>query len=229
MLYLSLVNYRYMKNVLLIGGVVVLGVVGFLVLQNSGTQKAVMEQKALMEQKAMMEKKAMEDNAMMEQDAMKKDDSMMKTNDASMKKDDTMMKGDEAMKSGETMKKDDSMMKQEADTMVKTAPTTMMQKGSYELYDASKLALADKGDVVLFFKASWCPSCKAVDADIKANRASIKDGLTILEVDYDNSTALKTKYGVTYQHTFVQVDSKGNMIAKWSGSPTLVALTSNVK
>lgn len=211
-----------MKNLLLIGGFIVLAVTGYVVVQNSTAQKAEMEQKAMieqkiMEEKVMMEKKAMEEKVQMEADAMKKDEASMSTEGSSM------------TKSDETMKKDDAMMKADADVMVKPAPEAMMEKGSYELYDASKLALADKGDVVLFFKASWCPSCKAVDADIKANRASIKDGLTILEVDYDNSAALKTKYGVTYQHTFVQVDSKGNMIAKWSGSATLAALTTNVK
>ena len=48
-------------------------------------------------------------------------------------------------------------------------------------------------------------------------------------MDYDNSTSLKQKYGVTYQHTLVQVDSKGAQIAKWSGSPTLSALLKEVK
>jgi thioredoxin 1 len=113
--------------------------------------------------------------------------------------------------------------------MKKEEPSAMMEKGSYESYSADKLARADKGDVVLFFKASWCPSCKAVDADIKANLASIPKGLSILEVNYDTATELKTKYGVTYQHTFVQVDSKGAQIAKWSGSPTLAALTTKVQ
>lgn len=188
-----------MKNFLLIGGVVVLGGVGYFFLQHNITdtkeqEQKVMQEKLEMEEKAMMEKKAIEEKSMMEADVIKKDDTMMKT-----------------------------------DTMVKPAETVMMEKGSYETYDVSKLARAEKGDVVLFFKASWCPSCKAVDADIKANQNSIKDGLTILEVDYDNSQALKTKYGVTYQHTFVQVDSNGTQIAKWSGSPTLASLTSNLK
>lgn len=202
-----------MKNLLLIGGVVVLGGVGYLLLQNNATDTKAMEQKAMqekvdMEEKVLMEKKAMEEKAQMEQEALKKDETTMSTDSVSMMKDDAMIK---------------------TDTMTKPAEASMMEKGSYEVYDASKLARADKGAVVLFFKASWCPSCKAVDADIKANTTSIRDGLTILEVDYDNATALKTKYGVTYQHTFVQVDSNGTQIAKWSGSPTLASLTANVK
>ncbi len=165
-------------------------------------EKALMEKKA-MEEKAMMEQKAMEEKKIMEQDAVKKDDASMK------KVEDTT-----------TMNKETSMEKPIG---------AMMAKGSYDFYSADKLALADHGTVVLFFKASWCPSCKTVDADIKANRASIKEGLTILEVDYDNSAALKQKYGVTYQHTFVQVDSKGNLIAKWSGSPTLKDIEAHIK
>ena len=101
--------------------------------------------------------------------------------------------------------------------------------GSYEIYAPEKLMLAENGDVVLFFRASWCPTCRALDADIKANANNIPEGVHILDVDYDNSTALKQKYGVTYQHTLVQVDKDGNQIAKWMGSPTLASLILNIK
>ena len=107
---------------------------------------------------------------------------------------------------------------------------TMMKAGSYEAYAPEKVMLASTShDVVLFFRASWCPTCRAVDADIKANLGKIPSNLAILDVDYDNSTALKQKYGVTYQHTFVQVNKDGNLIKKWSGSPTLTALVAEVK
>ena len=39
---------------------------------------------------------------------------------------------------------------------------------------------------------------------------------------------LKKKYGVVYQHTFVQVDKDGNLIKKWSGSPNLSSLVTQV-
>ena len=135
------------------------------------------------------------------------------------------MKKDEMMKA-DAMKAEDPAMKK--DTMVKD-DATMMHKGSYVAYTADKLALAATGQVVLFFRAGWCPTCRAVDADIKAHLGAIPEKLTILDVDYDASTDLKTKYGVTYQHTFVQVDAKGNLIKKWSGSPTLAALVAEVK
>jgi thiol-disulfide isomerase/thioredoxin len=105
-------------------------------------------------------------------------------------------------------------------------PTT----GSYEAYAPEKVALAsDSHQVVLFFRASWCPTCRAVDADIRSHLSQIPANLAILDVNYDNSTALKQKYGVTYQHTFVQVDKDGNLLKKWAGSPTLAALVAEVK
>ncbi|MCR4334721.1 MAG: thioredoxin family protein [Patescibacteria group bacterium] len=116
------------------------------------------------------------------------------------------------------------------DEMIVDDGELMMKAGSYEAYAPEKVALASAThDVVLFFRASWCPTCRAVDADIKANLSKIPSSLAILDVNYDNSTALKQKYGVTYQHTFVQVDKDGNLIKKWSGSPTLIALVAEVK
>ncbi|MEI7510769.1 MAG: thioredoxin family protein [Candidatus Peregrinibacteria bacterium] len=105
----------------------------------------------------------------------------------------------------------------------------MMTAGSYMPYSVEKMNMASPtGEVVLFFHASWCPTCQALDKDIKANLEKISSGLTILDVDYDNSPAMKQKYGVTMQHTFVQIDKDGNMMKKWTGSPTLVALESQV-
>src|SRR3989338_2109218 len=120
------------------------------------------------------------------------EDAMTKEEGGVMQKDDTAI--DDSM-----MKKDDAVTDPSAG-----GEGAMMQKGSYEAYAPEKLAKANSGDVVLFFRASWCPTCKAVDADIRANFSAIPGGLTILDVDYDNSSALKQKYGVTYQHTFVQ-------------------------
>ncbi len=70
--------------------------------------------------------------------------------------------------------------------------------------------------VVYFFHASWCPSCRATDAAI--GESGIPDGLTVVKVDYDDATELRQRYGVTQQHTFVQVDDSGAELAKWTGS-----------
>ena len=131
------------------------------------------------------------------------------------------------------MEKENTVMEEKEVMMEKDeAKDEMMAKpGFYEAYAPEKVALhaSISHDVVLFFRASWCPTCRAVDADIKANLSKIPSTLAILDVNYDNSTALKQKYGVTYQHTFVQVDKDGNLIKKWSGSPTLSALVAEVK
>jgi thioredoxin-related protein len=37
----------------------------------------------------------------------------------------------------------------------------------------------------------------------------------VYKVDFDNSTELRKKYGVTDKHTFVQVDKQGNKISMW--------------
>jgi thiol-disulfide isomerase/thioredoxin len=214
-------------NNIVIGVIAVALGLGGLFAYTSSQKHAQMEEKMEMEAKAMMEKekmevekKAMEEKAMMEKELMMKGesgDATMKKEDETMmkKEDEAMMKKDEAMESDSMMKKDEAAM--------------MMKKGSYEVYSASKLALAEKGDVVLFFKASWCPTCKALDADIKANAGSITEGVTILELNYDTETALKQKYGVTSQHTLVQVDKDGKLISKWSGSPTLAALQTKIQ
>ncbi len=151
-------------------------------------------------------------------EVMEKNDAVM--SEDAMNKDAAMEKAPEAME-----KKDGAMMEKK-----EAAPAeAMMFAGTYEAYAAEKLAKAESGDVVLFFRALWCPSCKAVDADIRARVASIPKGLAILDVNYDSSADLKKKYGVTYQHTFVQVKADGTMIKKWSGSATLATLVAEVQ
>ncbi len=110
-----------------------------------------------------------------------------------------------------------------------TVPVMVLAKGVYTPYDPALLANAEKGKVVLFFRASWCPTCKALDGNIRANLSTIPDGVTILDVNYDDSSAMKQKYGVTYQHTMVQVDKSGTLIKKWSGSQTLAAFLAEIQ
>ncbi len=151
-----------------------------------------------------------------------------KRDDAMMAKEKMEQKAMEDQK--ETLEK--AMMKDgttKTDNMMK-GEDVMMKAGSYEAYSSEKVMLASTAhDVVLFFRASWCPTCIGLDKDIKANLGKIPASLTILDVNYDNSKDLKHKYGVTYQHTFVQVAADGTMIKKWSGSPTLSALVSEVQ
>jgi thioredoxin 1 len=122
----------------------------------------------------------------------------------------------------------DEQSQEKTEGMVDKDAEAMMKVGTYEAYAPEKLAHAETGNVVLFFHASWCPSCRGLNADIESNLKAIPEGVSILKTDYDKETELKKKYGITYQHTLVQVDKDGNMIKKWSGSPTLSSLVSQI-
>ena len=41
--------------------------------------------------------------------------------------------------------------------------------------------------------------------------------INLVIVNYDESRDLKRRYGVTYQHTFVVIDSDGDAVTKWNG------------
>jgi thiol-disulfide isomerase/thioredoxin len=69
--------------------------------------------------------------------------------------------------------------------------------------------------VVLFFHASWCPKCRDTDSSAKSGMPS---GLTLVKVDYDSATKLRQQYGVTLQHSFVQIDENANSLKKWVGT-----------
>lgn len=75
------------------------------------------------------------------------------------------------------------------------------------------------GDVVLFFNATWCPTCQEAVKNLESAR--FPDGLTVVSVDYDSNLDLRKKYGVTTQHTFVQVTPDGEQVKKFTGSTTI--------
>lgn len=84
--------------------------------------------------------------------------------------------------------------------------------GAYLAYDGDAISKTP-GTKLLFFHASWCPQCRALDTDIKATM--LPDDVTIFKVDYDTSQGLRQKYGVTLQTTIVKVDDSGNLIKKY--------------
>jgi thiol-disulfide isomerase/thioredoxin len=86
-------------------------------------------------------------------------------------------------------------------------------------YETSKERYVN-ADVVLFFNANWCSTCKIARDNIESSLDSIPSNLVIVVVDFDSEIDLRKTYGVTIQHTFVQVDKNGNQLAKWSGSVT---------
>ncbi len=138
------------------------------------------------------------------------------------------------------MKKEDDVMmekKDEGAMMKKEQGAAMEEKimaedswaGSrYVTYSADNYDAAKGQKRVLFFHATWCPNCKVANQDFTDNAAKIPAGVVVLKTDYDSQTALKQRYGVTYQHTYVQVDAAGNAITKWNGGG-VTELIANVK
>lgn len=90
---------------------------------------------------------------------------------------------------------------------------------SYADYTADR-GRYDAGAVVLYFSAPWCPDCRRTDHNLTSDPGSIPSDLTVVKVDYDSAADLKRRYGVTIQHTFVQVNSSGTKLARWTGSYT---------
>lgn len=83
-------------------------------------------------------------------------------------------------------------------------------EGAYLDYEDGAIE-ATAGPKALFFHASWCPKCRALDEDLKAQGAP--DGLTVFKVDYDSRTDLRQQYGVTIQTTIVFVDDAGEKVS----------------
>jgi thioredoxin-like negative regulator of GroEL len=92
-------------------------------------------------------------------------------------------------------------------------------QASQETYSESK--------VVLFFTATWCSTCKEARSNLESDLSAIPSDLTIVLVDFDSETDLKRQYGITVQHTFVQIDTDGSELAKWSGSLTAQEIVEN--
>lgn len=104
------------------------------------------------------------------------------------------------------------------------------EDGSYSVYTPEAVSSASETEnVVLFFHATWCSTCKLLARDIEANAARIPANVRILRVDFDSETALKQKYGVTLQHTLVQVRPDGTQLAKWSLSRNLDDLVREIR
>lgn len=105
--------------------------------------------------------------------------------------------------------------------MTDEQPGEQYGAGPFIRYESQQqvMLLAEDKPTVLFFNASWCPDCRAARDDFTANSDALAD-VHLIIVDYDNSDALQAAYGVTYQHSFVQVDSSGEALATWNGGAT---------
>ncbi len=162
-------------------------------------------------------------------DNMMEDEKMSDTGEMMVdeeKMEDSMMEGE-----GEMMD-EDTETSASADTPAQELPSpepTKLTAGIFTKYNPDLLANAENGDVVIFFHAEWCPSCKTLEKDIQSKLDAIPEGVTILKVDYDTATELKKKYSVVRQHTLVKVDANGDEIKKLTGlTITLSQVTSQL-
>jgi len=120
------------------------------------------------------------------------------------------------------------------DLVQQTTPESTMDSGDsrYVEYSSTILAQTATNKRVLFFYANWCPTCRPADASFQQNESKIPQDVTLIQVNYNDTDtdaeekALAQKYGVTYQHTFVQIDAQGNEVTKWNGGQIDQLLTS---
>jgi thiol-disulfide isomerase/thioredoxin len=101
--------------------------------------------------------------------------------------------------------------------------TTTTKAGTYVPYSPSVIQQTP-GTKILFFHANWCPQCRKLEASIK--NSSLPGNTTIIKVDYDDSSNLKKKYGVTIQTTLVKVSDDGTLLEKYIAyeDPTFAAV-----
>lgn len=196
------------KGVIIAGIVVLVLVGGGLFVANQQSQQAKMAQ----EKAAMVEKETMqakEDAAMEKKDDSSADSTSFHSNDASSER---------APQAGSEQDK-------------------MMKKDSASRYvEYSKAVLDQAADKrrALYFYASWCPICRPANEDFKKNSSKIPEDMVVVRVNYNDPDTdqeekdLAKKYGITYQHTFVQIDAQGNELTRWSGGQT-DELLANIK
>jgi thioredoxin 1 len=111
---------------------------------------------------------------------------------------------------------------------------TKSSSSRYIKYEKDVIDNTNSNRRVLFFYASWCPTCRPADADFTQNENQIPEDVIVIRVNYNDPDTdqeekkLAQKYGITYQHTFVQIDEQGNEVTKWNGGK-LSELVSRIK
>jgi thioredoxin 1 len=107
------------------------------------------------------------------------------------------------------------------DTVLSDPSEILVDTKSYIQYNQAEFQSASNKKRILFFAASWCPTCTKLDIDIQNNIALLGSDTIIFKVDYDSATELKSQYSVTNQHTLISVNSSGAELKRVLGSPTL--------
>ena len=112
---------------------------------------------------------------------------------------------------------------QDSSTDQKAELTPVSGESRYIEYTPGILVQTGERKQVLFFYANWCPTCVPADENFRANVNRIPEDVVLIRVNYkdtdtdEQETGLAQHYGITYQHTFVQLDKEGNVVKKWNG------------
>ena len=177
-----------------------------------------------------------EQNPVKKEVIIKKDDvTMSKTEDAIVPKDEKTVNSQGEIEKNEIAKNQEGkiMLGDPKDAMAKPEGE-MMKKGGYMEYGANTLEQTKELRRVFFFYANWCPYCKAADVDFQQNVTMIPNDVVLIRVNYSDSDTddvekgLAGQYGITYQHSFVQIDQDGKVITSWNGGGTK-ELLQNIK
>jgi thiol-disulfide isomerase/thioredoxin len=107
--------------------------------------------------------------------------------------------------------------------VVTESGTTEVSSGKYVTYSEGIINSTKDDRRVLFFYASWCSTCRPADKSFIDNEANIPEDVVVIRVNYNDPDTdqeekdLAKKYGIGYQHTFVEIDAEGNKVNLWNG------------
>lgn len=82
--------------------------------------------------------------------------------------------------------------------------------------------------VLVDFSASWCGPCKMLAPVLESVSETMKDKVTIVKVDVDESMDLASQYGIMAVPTMI-VFKDGKQVDAFSGYMSEAALISNIE
>ena len=109
--------------------------------------------------------------------------------------------------------REDFIEKNWEDRIKQLEKTSFKKNNWYQNYSEELVKNAWNRDIVLFFHADWCPTCKAFEKKVLSE--NIPDNLLILKVDFDTNTKLRKKYNILTQTSFAYIDKNWNLIKRW--------------
>jgi len=127
-----------------------------------------------------------------------------------------------------SIKKPEVMMKKDLPVTETPKQEVMEKKGEsansrYLSYSKTVFDTSSDKRRILYFYATWCPTCKIANEDFTANPNKIPEDMVVIRTNYNDPETdqeekeLAKKYGISYQHTFVQIDAQGKELKKWNG------------